>query len=424
MKWTVVSLAILVLGVALASEQAPHGKRVLALFDDLGAKSSYSTFFRSLEGKGYSVDYRAASDRSVVFRKYGEWKYDHLILFSPTASDLAGIAHTTVLEFIDQGHNVIIAGDSNLGSPIRKIASDCNIEFAETGGAVYDHINYDVSDVEGRHTLIAADNVLNAPAIFRKVDAPVLFRGTGMDLMEGSSLLFPALSGYSTSYAGTHNGVDVAGKKTVLVAGMQARNNARVVFSGSLDLFSDKFFSSGVQRPSDTKKFAKSGNEAFVEDLVAWALQEKGVLRVKSVSHHRVGETEAPATYTIKEDIVYTIELEEWNGQKWVPFNKDDVQLEYRMIDPYVRTTLKNDGKGKYTTTFKLPDVYGVFTFKVEYVRLGLSRVESIVRTPVRPFRHNQYERFIDAAYPYYTSALSMIGGLFFFSWFFLFTKD
>lgn len=38
------------------------------------------------------------------------------------------------------------------------------------------------------------------------------------------------------------------GKNTLLIAGLQARNNARVVFSGSLDFFSDAFFNSAVQK--------------------------------------------------------------------------------------------------------------------------------------------------------------------------------
>ena len=38
------------------------------------------------------------------------------------------------------------------------------------------------------------------------------------------------------------------GKSTVLIAALQARNNARVVFSGSLDFFSDKFFTSAVHK--------------------------------------------------------------------------------------------------------------------------------------------------------------------------------
>ena len=49
------------------------------------------------------------------------------------------------------------------------------------------------------------------------------------------------------------------GKNTVLVAGLQARNNARVVFVGSIDLFSDKFFSAAVNGFSGLKS-AKSGN--------------------------------------------------------------------------------------------------------------------------------------------------------------------
>jgi len=37
------------------------------------------------------------------------------------------------------------------------------------------------------------------------------------------------------------------GKNTVLIAALQARNNARVVVSGSIEFFSDEFFTSSVQ---------------------------------------------------------------------------------------------------------------------------------------------------------------------------------
>ncbi|EFX77213.1 hypothetical protein DAPPUDRAFT_248000 [Daphnia pulex] len=38
----------------------------------------------------------------------------------------------------------------------------------------------------------------------------------------------------------------------------------------------------------------------------------------------------------------------------------------------------------------------------------------------VRPLKHTQYERFIVSAFPYYTSAFSMMGGVFLFSILFL----
>lgn len=44
------------------------------------------------------------------------------------------------------------------------------------------------------------------------------------------------------------------GKNTLLIAGLQARNNARVVFSGSLDFFSDAFFNSAVQKATPGSK--------------------------------------------------------------------------------------------------------------------------------------------------------------------------
>lgn len=45
-----------------------------------------------------------------------------------------------------------------------------------------------------------------------------------------------------------HQYPHAVGKNTLLIAGLQARNNARVVFSGSLDFFSDAFFNSAVQK--------------------------------------------------------------------------------------------------------------------------------------------------------------------------------
>ena len=44
------------------------------------------------------------------------------------------------------------------------------------------------------------------------------------------------------------------GSNTLLIAAIQARNNARAIFFGSLDFFSDEFFTSSSQRASGGKK--------------------------------------------------------------------------------------------------------------------------------------------------------------------------
>jgi len=414
----------------------PSGKRVLAILENSSIRQTHSIFFSQLQARGYTIDFFTAEDRTVVFRKYGEWKYDNLILFAPSAEDLSGISPETVLEFIDDGHNVIIAADNTVADPIREIASECNVEFDEEGAFAIDHLNFDQSDFDGDHTLIVSDSFMsNVPIILGKeaTQTPVLFRGIGQDIEEDSALLFSVLSGSSSAYSHTLNDavkdVHVAGRKTSLVTAMQARNNARIIFSGSLDLFSDELFNAPVQKYSadgKSKRYEKSGNEKFTLQLTQWAFQERGVLRARDVDHHRVGEKIAPATYTIKDKLEYSVIIEEWSADKnsWVPFLADDVQLEYIMLDPYVRTKLQHDSKGKYSTTFILPDVYGVFTFKVEYIRKGYGFLTTSIKTPVRPFRHNEYERFIPSAYPYYASAFSMLAGLFVFSWFFLYHRE
>ena len=68
----------------------------------------------------------------------------------------------------------------------------------------------------------------------------------------------------------------ISGKGTVLVAGLQARNNARVVFAGSIDMFSDKLFMAGVSS-ANGKKADKSGIVyffAFIQSTFTALLKE------------------------------------------------------------------------------------------------------------------------------------------------------
>ncbi|KAJ3402909.1 hypothetical protein HDV05_008162, partial [Chytridiales sp. JEL 0842] len=120
--------------------------------------------------------------------------------------------------------------------------------------------------------------------------------------------------------------------------------------------------------------------------------------------------------YRIKDDLVYEISISEYFNNAWHPYQATDVQFEAVMLDPYIRTPLLPAGvnpthphSGTLRTTIKLPDVYGVFTFKVEYLRPGLSWIEQKETVAIHPFRHNEYPRFLSSAYPYYVNSFSMI---------------
>ncbi len=368
-------------------------------------------------------------------KKYGNFLYDHLILFSPTVEEFGGsLSVDGITEFIDVGEgNVLIAGSSQTGDILREIASESGFEADEEGTAVIDHLNFDVDKDEGKHTVIVADpeNLIKAPAIVGNNNKdPVLYRGTGLIADRENPLVLEILTASSSAYS--HNPDEpiteyphATGKNTVLIAGLQARNNARVVFSGSLDFFSDEFFNSGTHKAIGGQKSAKSGNKELAQSLSAWCFKRSGVLRVKSVNHHLAGEKAPPAqhTYTIMDDVVYEIDIEEYKNGKWGPYQGKDVQMEFVRIDPFVRLTLENKN-GHFVGKFKIPDVYGVYQFKVDYVRTGLTRLFSTTQFSVRPLRHDQYERFILSAYPYYASAFSMMFGVFIFSFVFLHFKE
>jgi len=278
--------------------------------------------------------------------------------------------------------------------------------------------------------LVVADNVVKSAVMLGKgPSAPVLFRGIGHDTEENSRLITKILTASDSAYsAGATEKIDEspesAGTNTLLVTALQARNNARAVFSGSLDLFSNEFFKSSVAVSGD-KKYAKSGNEELATELAKWVFQERGLLRATNLTHHNQNNIPNPLSYRVTDDVDFSVAIEEFDGVKgeWVPFVATDVQLEFVMIDPYIRTTLKNDGKGHYTASFKLPDVYGVFKFRLNYHKKGYSNIELEQQVSVHPFRHNEFERFIDVAFPYYISAFSVFTAFFLFGWLFLYSS-
>ncbi len=115
--------------------------------------------------------------------------------------------------------------------------------------------------------------------------------------------------------------------------------------------------------------------------------------------------------------------MEQKKNGNWETFLPDDVQFEAIMLDPYIRTNMTVAGS-KLEARFRLPDQYGVFTFRVDYKRRGLSHVSASETVQVRPFRHDQYPRFLVVARPYYTNLFAFMLMFFVITVVFLFFKE
>ncbi|EYU44660.1 hypothetical protein MIMGU_mgv1a0072661mg, partial [Erythranthe guttata] len=362
------------------SPDQPTDRKILVLLDDLSLKSSHSIFFNTLQSRGFDLDFKLADDPSIAVKRYGQYLYDGLVLFSPSADRFGGSLNIEgVLDFVDSGHDLILAGDSNASDLIRNIAAECGVEFDEdTSAMVIDHAGYAVSETEGDHTLIASDEFIQSDVILgsKKLEAPVLFKGIGHSLNPENSLVLKVLSASSSAYSANptsklSNPPSLTGTSISLVSVVQARNNARIMISGSLGLFSNRLFRSGVQKIGSLNKYEKSGNEQFVTELSKWIFHERGHLKAVHLKHNKIGETEEPSIYRINDDLEFSVEIFEWSGTSWVPYVANDVQVQFYMMSPYVLKTLSTNQKGLYHTSFKVPDVYGVFQFKIEYQRLG-----------------------------------------------------
>ncbi|XWS63040.1 hypothetical protein CRYUN_Cryun06bG0062700 [Craigia yunnanensis] len=216
----------------------------------------------------------------------------------------------------------------------------------------------------------------------------------------------------------------LTGSAISLVSIVQARNNAQVLITGSLSMFSNRFFRSGVQKAGSQTKHEKSSNEQFFTELSKWVFHERGHLKAVNVKHHKVEETDEPALYRINDELEYSVEIYEWSGTSWEPYVADDVQVQFYMMSPYVLKTLSNDRK-----VCHLPlEIIWVYIphhlrFRMYMVYFNSRLSTKSFGIQVYPFqsrfllghRHNEYERFIPAAYPYYGAAFSMMAGFFIF---------
>uniref|UniRef100_A0A7S0YD16 Dolichyl-diphosphooligosaccharide--protein glycosyltransferase 48 kDa subunit n=2 Tax=Polytomella parva TaxID=51329 RepID=A0A7S0YD16_9CHLO len=446
------------LGVALASSN----KRTLVLLSNVSSKDNYSKYFKSLKDLGYSLDIRGHLDKTLKLEEYGTYNYNNLILFTPEAEAFGGsINLESIIGFVDAGNNVVLAASPSSSPLIRKLSSELGIELKDKETRVYDYFNtVNLDDNSEDPSRIYSSEFVKSNLILGNEPLnPVLYSGTAATILSNSELAVVALSAAPTAFSQKHDAIEVVGRANALVAVVQMRNNARALVSGSLDLFSNAYFSTLVPSSFDRTALVPSGNRAFCAAVTNWVFQGAGVLRL-GLARHRIlpsSETvdglgnsdaasrnageESPATYVVGQEVEFTVEIfkkesattpstddksiDVLDENRYVPVvdRLEGLQLEYTMLSPFIRLPLEPRGDGTFFLRFKVPDVYGVFKYEIAYNRVGLSRLQLQLQVPVRPYKHDEYERFLTCAGPYYASAASSIVAFLALGWAFLYHK-
>jgi oligosaccharyltransferase complex subunit beta len=224
-----------------------------------------------------------------------------------------------LVEFASKDGNILLL-TSPSGTPeqARELARELDIDLPPRDFLAVDHFHHDVLSGSEKHDVIlvqrpalskTAQNYFSGSSSNKDV---IAFRGAGHTL-GNRPLLFPVLPAERTAY--TYDTKEdfayaedpwAAGAQMHYVSAMQLRNNARVVVSGSTEMFSDEFFDMEVAAPGGGEA-KKTANQEFAKEITQWAFQETGVVRVIDVRHYLTNESNAeinPSVYRVKNDIV------------------------------------------------------------------------------------------------------------------------
>jgi oligosaccharyltransferase complex subunit beta len=135
-SWLTAWTFCLLLALTYADVQTEY-PRTLVLVNDLTITTSHSEFFQLLEQRGHRLNFSRTDDSKLALSRFGEYIYDNLIIFAPSAEDFGGTVDVSViLEFVDSGRNLLLAASPSASEAMREIALECGIKMDETNSYV------------------------------------------------------------------------------------------------------------------------------------------------------------------------------------------------------------------------------------------------------------------------------------------------
>lgn len=375
----------------------------------------------------------------------------------PVPEPTNDLSPQSLVDFNKAGGNIVFGYSPSRADWFRDLAREFSLELAPAGHRLVDHFSQS-SKSDGRLALptrsetgesaLVKDNAVFAGdaalAEEEKRGNAILAKDVAPHIVGDNPLAFPLVKPSSTSYLAGSDGQPLwlgTDKDLSIISAFQLRDSsARVAFIGSQDLLSDDALLSTSS--------SSNMNSALLTSLLTWTFQERSVLRIDRRTHYRVRSSptdvrepyEEPAEggsasmYRIKDNVRYAIDVAQHDPQLgWIAAPKDlDLQVSLNMIDPFITVKLAAEDEAaktslatqlppapaqsnittRYSTTLRLPDRLGVYTFRLKWFRHGWTYFDDVKDVaPIRAFNHDEGERFLPASWPYAAASFSTIGG-------------
>jgi len=90
---------------------------------------------------GYDADIHPLNSKEYKLKEWGEYFYDHLVLLCTDATEKKYLKNNQILDFYDNGGNILFAGDIDTSKAFRVLANKLGIEMEKIGTAAIDFKN-------------------------------------------------------------------------------------------------------------------------------------------------------------------------------------------------------------------------------------------------------------------------------------------
>merc|ERR1711935_102497 len=435
-------------------EIEPRGK-ILVLYEKANLNITHSVWLANVARAG-EVVLKSAIDPNLKLDKYDVNIYHAVFLMAPGVEHFGGnVTEQTFVEYVQRGGNLFVAADSTIGSAIGEVAALFGVEYDQPGRKVVSHIQEDNTfDRDSDHTafMLKASFAYMGPLLSvygdnRYYSMPWM-NSIGMHIPEEHATALPLVKCNENCYTDDLSFKPIKpgklmtkfkGRNICLMAILQ-EEFSRVVFASSMDVFSDetmyRHYVKYYREASVTDQSEKGmvGQEGIIDsqnstpkllvNALGWLLQQKNQYKVTAFRHYKVDDIEQTKKFYVNETVRFEVRISELVDGFWLPLLNDEphtFQAELKLVQPFIRAPLVHRGDGRYMVDMRLPDVNGVFTFDVEVTSPGFNLIHLTQKVVVNPTPYNHYPRFLECAYPYYLSAISMMTGVFFMSFVFLY---
>ena len=155
------------------------------------------------------------------------------------------------------------------------------------------------------------------------------------------------------------------------------------------------------------------------KELLQWVQGSLFDVKIGSLSHEMTsgkggnrGKTELETTiYRVNDRINIRLCLVKGRGgEPFLPADPKDFQFELKMMNIQLRKSFDSVVGGCLAVDgIQFPPKPAIYTLRISHNRPGWSQLNWEERILLRPFRHDEFPRFIPVAFPYYASWIGIL---------------